>query len=86
MRHHSNHTTMSEDESPAAGSPYMVSDRNRVNSEVGRGKKGGRRHQPSGAKRASATSAVGHSQGRVATARTDPNTALAASMAATPAG
>ena len=53
VRHHSSHTTMSVGEGGMPGSPYMVSDLKPVSSGVGSGMNGGRRHQPSGAKRAS---------------------------------
>lgn len=76
---------MSADEGAAPGSPYMVSVLKRVSPDGGRGTNGDRRHQPSGAKRANSTTAVGHSRGRAAKARPDRNTTLAASTASTTA-
>ena len=66
------------------GSPYMVSDLKPVSSGVGSGMNGGRRHQRSGAKRASWARAVGHSRGLTATALADRRTNLAANTAPTP--
>ena len=84
-RHHSSQTTISVDEGVAEASPYMVSVLKRVSPDGGRGTNGGRCHQPSGAKRANSTMAVGHSRGRVARARPDRNTTLDASMTPTAA-
>ena len=63
----------------------MVSDLKRRRPVPGRGANGGRRHHRSGAKRTASATAVGHSDGLLATARADRSASLTAGIAPTAA-